>query len=252
MKPGIGDQGSGIRIQASPNYDDREPGASLQSIVLHYTGMDAEDWLRKVCDPETKLSAHYMIGEDGGIVQLVDEAKRAWHAGVSFWRGETDMNSASIGIELANPGHQNGYRPFPGTQIAALKNLLRAIIRRHAMNARLALLAHSDIAPMRKEDPGELFPWRELAQEGLGLWPETKPEDYAPHGEGEVAELMRAIGYACLSDAAADPSAGAALLAFQRHYHPENLTGRPDGETVARLRALKRLQAEAEAVRRGG
>jgi N-acetylmuramoyl-L-alanine amidase len=249
---GVGDQGSGIRIQASPNFNERRPEAPLRYIVVHYTGTDAEAWLKEVCASETKLSAHYLVEENGGVTQLVDETKRAWHAGVSFWGGLTDLNSASIGIELANPGHQNGYRPFPAAQIVALKDLLKGVIERHALDARTALLAHSDIAPARKEDPGELFPWRALAEEGLGLWPAPQPGDYVPFDAEEPAKSLRSIGYGCPSDDVADPSTQAALKAFQRRYYSENLTGLADDETVARLRALTRLQAGAATDRPGG
>jgi N-acetylmuramoyl-L-alanine amidase len=236
----------------SPNFNERDPAVPLAAIVLHTTGMEAEDWIKEVCNPDTKLSAHYLVEEGGRIVQLVDESKRAWHAGVSFWRGQTDMNSASIGIELANPGHQNGYRPFPAAQIASLKELLRGVIRRNEMDLRTALLAHSDIAPLRKEDPGELFPWRRMAREGLGFWPETQSGDYAPFDAGEPIKLLRAIGYGCPSGDPSDSSTQAALKAFQRRYYPENLTGLADDETVARIRALTRLQAAAATDRRGG
>src|ERR1700733_422901 len=153
----------------SPNFDARDPSVPLQTIVLHYTGLKTgEEASARLCDPASKVSAHYVIEEDGRIFQLVDEKNRAWHAGKSFWRGITDLNSTSIGIELVNPGHQFGYRAFPAAQIAALKPLLRDIMWRHKMPPS-ALLAHADIAPVRKEDPGELFPWQDLAKEGLGV-----------------------------------------------------------------------------------
>ena len=160
---------NGIHLMRSPNFNDRADGIKLAYIILHYTGMkDAASALERLCDPAAQVSAHYMIDEDGSVIQLVDEAKRAWHAGKSFWRGITDMNSASIGIELVNPGHEFGYRPFPAAQITALKKLLHEIIARHGMNRKSCLLGHSDIAPTRKQDPGELFPWEELAKDGLG------------------------------------------------------------------------------------
>ena len=219
----------------------------LGYIVLHYTGMKTgAEALARLCDPQAKVSAHYAVDEDGRVFALVDEAQRAWHAGKSFWRGVTDVNSASVGIELVNPGHQFGYRAFPAAQIASLMELMRGIIARHAMNPALCLLAHSDVAPQRKEDPGELFPWRELAAQGLGLWPHPRAEDYGFAEDGEVQELLRAIGYECPLSGAYDQETRAALLAFQRHYHPENLTGTPESETVARMRAVRRQVAGIE------
>ncbi|NTU76837.1 MAG: N-acetylmuramoyl-L-alanine amidase [Alphaproteobacteria bacterium] len=185
--------------------------------------------LARLCDPLAEVSAHYLIDEDGALTQLVEESRRVWHAGQSFWQGETDLNSASIGIELVNPGHEFGYRSFPAAQITALTKLMTEIVARHGLDPKIAPLAHSDIAPLRKQDPGELFPWKDLAQQGLGLWPVPATEDYAPFDEADVQVLSEALGY------------GPSLLAFQRRYHPENLTGIADRETVARLRALKKL-----------
>ena len=214
----------------SPNFNARASGIALDYIVLHYTGMqDAQTALSRLCDPSSQVSAHYVIDEEGSVTQLVDCSKRAWHAGQSFWRGITDMNSASIGIELVNPGHEFGYRPFPPAQIAALTKLLPEIIARHKMNAATCLLAHSDIAPARKQDPGEFFPWAELAREGFGLWPLSG--DKAAMTEAEAIHLLDKIGY----DTTAPHEA---LLAFQRHYCPYRLTGTLDTETAACLRAL--------------
>jgi len=230
-----------IERRISPNFDARDPVVSLQFIVLHYTGMKTgEEALVRLCDPAAKVSAHYVVEEDGRIFQLVEEKNRAWHAGKSFWRGIADLNSASIGIELVNPGHEHGYQAFPKAQIESLKNLLRDIIKRHNLNAKTAPLAHADVAPLRKEDPGELFPWRELAKDGIGLWPEPSLGDYAFAHDAEVQNLLRAIGYDCPASGSYDLPTRAALLAFQRHYHPENLTGTPERETVARLRTIKK------------
>lgn len=217
----------------SPNFGDRAGGVALDYIVVHYTGMrDAQSAMMRMCDPAAKVSAHYVIDEDGSTVQLVAEEKRAWHAGMSFWRGITDINSASIGIELINPGHEFGYRAFPAAQIEALKKLMSDIATRHEINKATGILGHSDVAPSRRQDPGELFPWKELAAAGFGVWP--APKDYAPTAEAEVEALLRAIGY----DTTAPRDA---LLAFQRRFHPENLTGVADAETVARLRAVRAL-----------
>lgn len=232
-----------IRSFPSPNFNARDPAVPLQFIVLHYTGMPTTDAaLARLCDKQSEVSAHYVLDEAGRVFQLVDETCRAWHAGKSFWRGITDINSASIGIELANPGHEFGYRPYPSVQIAALKELMHDIVRRHALNTATSPLAHSDIAPSRKQDPGELFPWKELAKDGLGIWPEPTAADYGTLGADEVQELLKAIGYD------ADSDERAALLAFQRRYYPENMTGSPHEETVARLRALKRLSDSTPAM----
>ncbi len=218
----------------TPNVNERDPNVALEYIVLHYTGMqDAASAAGRLCDPASKVSVHYIVDEDGAVLQLAEESKRAWHAGVSLWRGQKDMNSASIGIELVNPGHAFGYRQFPSAQIIELKSLVRAIIQRHHLSPALALLGHSDIAPGRKQDPGEFFPWRELASEGLGLWPLPSSEDFLPPSEAEVLEKLGAIGYDTLS-------ARDALLAFQRRYYPLGLSGKADAETAARVRALLR------------
>jgi N-acetylmuramoyl-L-alanine amidase len=165
----------------SPNFNERDPAAPLRYVVLHYTGMPTRDSaLRRLCDNQAKVSAHYLIDEAGQVFHLVDESRRAWHAGKSFWCGTTDMNSASIGIELVNPGHEFGYKPFPAAQIAALKTLLGEIVARHGLDPAHFLLGHSDIAPDRKKDPGEFFPWQELAKAGFGIWPEAHASDYVP------------------------------------------------------------------------
>lgn len=219
----------------SPNFDERNPAVPLHYIVLHYTGMrTGDEALQRLCDPAAKVSAHYVIDEAGKVYGLVDEAKRAWHAGQSFWRGLTDLNSASIGIELVNPGHEFGYAPFPAAQIDALKALLRDIVTRRGLNPKTALLAHSDIAPDRKTDPGELFPWEELAEAGFGQWPKPAPEDRATMNEADIQRLLSGIGY--------DPAAKSRLLAFQRRYDQKNLTGKAEAETTAKLRALARQQ----------
>ncbi len=232
-----------FRYSPSPNFNERKPDVPLRYIVLHYTGMNTPaEWVKAVCDPATELSAHYLIEENGRVVQLVDEAHRAWHAGKSFWRGITDMNSASIGIELANPGHENGYKAYSLMQIAAVKEMVRDIVRRRKLDPRTCLLGHSDIAPTRKSDPGERFPWRELAQDGLGLWPEPQEEDAGAFDEREATVLLSRIGY----DVRANVEVKAALQAFQRRYHPEGLNGKPDSAAMAKLRALERITPPSE------
>ncbi len=228
-----------VRQRPSPNFNARKAGSPLRFIVLHYTGMrSAEEALARLCDPKAKVSAHYLIDESGRVFQLVDERHRAWHAGESYWQGIMDVNSASIGIELVNPGHEFGYRPFPVPQIAALKGLMHDILGRYNLPP-AATLAHSDVAPERKQDPGELFPWQALAAEGLGLWPTPCETDYAPWNDNGTRKMLEAIGYKPAPDGEALRKT---LTAFQRRYRPEGLTGVADRETVARLRAFIRLR----------
>lgn len=164
-----------LKNTPSPNFNDRKAN-HVDMIIMHYTGMKtAEDALNRMCDPESEVSAHYMIDEDGTVYVLVEEDKRAWHAGVSYWEGRNDINSHSIGIELVNPGHEWGYREFPNIQIQALIELCHDIFKRHPIKPEY-VLGHEDVAPTRKQDPGELFPWRELALEhNIGVWPHPKP-----------------------------------------------------------------------------
>jgi N-acetylmuramoyl-L-alanine amidase len=226
----------------SPNFNARDPSILLKYIVLHYTGMaTATAAIDRLCDKKAEVSAHYVVEEDGHVWRLVDEDNRAWHAGKGSWFGFTDMNSASIGIEVVNPGHQFGYRAFPDGQIAGVKLLLWDIIKRRGFAPDTCLLAHSDIAPGRKEDPGELFPWQELAQDGLGLWPAPQAEDYVFTDDAAVQDLLRQVGYDCPATGHYDQAMRAALIAFQRRYEPRNLTGTPEKETIARLRAMVRL-----------
>jgi N-acetylmuramoyl-L-alanine amidase len=226
----------------SPNFNDRRNGANPDFIIFHYTDMhSAPAALRRLCDPQAEVSAHYLIDEEGAIYKLVDETKRAWHAGKSWWAGEEDLNSRSIGIELAHPGHSFGYGPFPAAQMAALTSLCRNILKRHAIPAR-HVLAHSDIAPARKRDPGELFDWKGLADAGIGLWPAPRPEDSGRAAallsdEGALRAALTSYGYA------PDIDLKTVLTAFQRHFHPEvfktpERIGVPDRETAARLSAL--------------
>ena len=164
-----------MKTSESPNFDARPPGARIDMLVLHYTGMvSAEAAIERLCDPAAKVSAHYLIDEDGAVRRLVDENHRAWHAGEASWRGKSDINARSLGIELVNPGHEFGYRPFPEAQMAALEALAQDILARHTIEAR-NVVGHSDVAPRRKTDPGELFDWRRLAEAGIGLWPGKPP-----------------------------------------------------------------------------
>jgi N-acetylmuramoyl-L-alanine amidase len=232
----------------SPNFNART--APPDMIVLHYTGMPTgEAALARLCDPEAKVSAHYLVEEDGRIFALAPEERRAWHAGVSFWRGETDINGASIGVEIVNPGHEFGYRPFPAVQIAAVTELLGDIRSRWTIpDARI--LGHSDVAPNRKQDPGELFPWKQLAEAGHGLWAEPPPPPGAALAEGDEgpgvftlqAGLTR-LGYDSAPSGAFDAATATIIRAFQRHWRPARVDGVADGETRARLIALLRLAA---------
>ena len=208
----------------SPNHDDRG-GAAIDMLVLHYTGMATADAaLARLCDPAAKVSAHYTVGEEGTVYAHVPETQRAWHAGLSFWAGARNANTCSIGIELVNPGHEWGYRAFPEAQIASLKSLCQEILARHPIPP-ARVLGHSDVAPARKEDPGELFPWQSLAQSGIGLWPNAA-QGYLP-----AADLMK-LGY--------DPDApmDKTITAFQRHFRPAHLTGKWDEDCGAVLASL--------------
>lgn len=213
----------------SPNFDARTLPVSM--VVLHYTGMvDAASAIDRLADPDAKVSAHYVVAEDGQIIRMVDEANRAWHAGRSWWRGISDVNSASIGIEIVNPGHEFGYRPFPEAQIDAVIHLLGGIVRRHGIT-RGNVVGHSDVAPARKDDPGELFPWHRLAKLRLAL-PRPTKNLMDPHWSdaGFLLALER-FGY----DIADGP---AAVRAFQRRFRPELMDGIVDGECRAILLAL--------------
>ena len=221
-----------MQVRPSPNCNSRPQGAPIDMLVLHYTGMpEAADALDRLCDPATKVSSHYLIDENGAVHALVPEDRRAWHAGVSFWRGETDVNGRSIGIELSNPGHDFGYRPFPETQMAALIELAGDIIARHPIPAR-NVVGHSDIAPRRKIDPGELFDWPRLAAAGIGLWPDGAAGQGAEENpEDDPAALLAAIGYGT-------EELQATLSAFQRRYRPARFDGIADAETLGLLRAV--------------
>ena len=213
----------------SPNWNERALPISM--VVLHYTGMPTGiEALERMCDAKAQVSAHYLIDEDGSVHRLVPEEKRAWHAGQSYWRGITDVNSASIGIELVNPGHEWGYRSFPEAQMAALLPLLHAIVKRYKMPF-ANIVGHSDIAPARKQDPGELFHWELLAAHKLAL-PRPKLQIPSPYqNDGAFYLALERFGY--------DIADGhAAVRAFQRRWRPERIDGVIDGETSAILFAL--------------
>jgi len=225
---------------ASPNHDARPDGTPIDMLVLHYTGMQSgAAAIERLCDPQAKVSAHYCIEENGTICALVPEARRAWHAGVSWWRGERDINARSIGIELVNPGHEWGYRPFPEKQMAALIELAGDILTRHPIPKR-NVVGHSDVAPARKQDPGELFDWRRLAGRGIGLWPD--PIDLPRGMKGaDALGLLAHIGY--------DPKAAmpghevlpTLVMAFQRHFRQSVVDGGLDEETAMLIWSMSRM-----------
>ena len=234
----------------SPNNDARASDATVDTLVLHYTGMrTTAEALDRLCDPEVGVSAHYLIDEDGKVHRLVPEIRRAWHAGVSSWAGDTDINDRSIGIELSNQGHELGYRPYPEPQIVALENLALDILSRQSIPAR-RILGHSDIAPSRKQDPGEFLDWRRLARRGIGVWPELRaaPRNALTLGPGDngakVAEAQSALaafGYGLIPNGEFDNQTTDVVVAFQRHFRPRVVDGAYDPETAAILRAARRL-----------
>jgi len=201
----------------------------VDHLVLHYTGMQtALAAIARLCDAKAKLSSHYVVDEDGTVYRLVDEEDRAWHAGISFWRGARALNDRSIGIEIVNPGHEWGFRPYPAAQMLAVRDLCLGILGRHKIPAR-NVVGHSDIAPDRKQDPGELFDWRWLAGQGVGVWAD---EILAP---GDLLADLAAIGF--------DTSmpAQAVITAFQRHFLPERVSGQGDEMTAGRAAAIRAL-----------
>ena len=219
----------------SPNFNARELPVTM--IVLHYTGMQsADEALERLCSEEAGVSAHYLIDENGLVTQMVAEDNRAWHAGKSYWHGITDVNSASVGIELVNPGHEFGYRDFPEAQIEALLPLLSDIKKRHGVS-RSNVVGHSDIAPARKTDPGELFPWERLARHKLAI-PAPRPSlRLVFDNDGAFYLALERFGY----DITDGP---AAVRAFERRWRPERITGEIDGEISALLFELL-LQRDA-------
>jgi N-acetylmuramoyl-L-alanine amidase len=227
-----------IADRPSPNFDPRPGDGRVDMLILHYTGMrTGQEALERLCDPAARVSAHYLVDEDGAVTRLVAEEKRAWHAGLSSWRGCNDINGSSIGIELVNPGHEFGYRRFPEAQIAALEELARGILVRHVIPPQ-HVLGHSDIAPLRKQDPGEFFDWPRLARAGIGLWPDFGGDAGLAPGLREIQSHLAAIGYACPQSGALDAATVATLAAFQRHYRPERCDGVLDPETGRRIAAL--------------
>jgi len=239
----------------SPNHGPRPAGLRIDILLLHYTGMTScSAALERLCDPVAKVSAHYVVDEDGTCYRLVGEESRAWHAGIGYWAGIRDVNAHSIGIELVNPGHEFGYRDFPEAQMAALENLAKAILARHPIPAH-RVLGHSDVAPMRKQDPGERFDWARLARAGIGLWPDvslgisTHAVSLGPGVSGPAVTNLQlalaAFGYGVEGTGLCDPTTEAAVTAFQRHFRQQLVDGVADAETLGLLHHLVgRLPAE--------
>jgi N-acetylmuramoyl-L-alanine amidase len=230
-----------IRHLPSPNHDDRPADAPIDMLVLHYTGMRSpQEAIDRLRDPRTGVSAQYVVEEDGAVLRLVPEVRRAFHAGASFWRGHTALDGRSIGIGIVNSGHGWGYRDFTVLQLAAVCDLCLDILSRHPIPAR-NIVGHSDVAPHRKWDPGERFDWRSLAENGVGLWPadisvsdandEVRPDD--------MRVALAAIGYGIAPEGVYDAELARVLCAFQRHWHQENVTGEADAGTLARLDAVR-------------
>jgi len=233
----------------SPNRDRRKSPPDI--ILLHYTGMPTGDAaLARLRDPSAKVSAHYLVEEDGRIFRLVAEEHRAWHAGVSFWKGDADINARSIGVEIVNPGHTYGYRDFPQAQVAAVIALVSDIRTRWTVPDGY-ILGHSDVAPERKEDPGERFPWRALHAAGHGLWCEPTAAPGEPLREGDegvgvfaLQAALNRLGYDSAPSGQYDAKTRILVTAFQRHWAPHRLDGVADGETRARLMGVLRAAAE--------
>jgi len=230
----------------SPNFGDRNDGRLPDMILLHYTGMpDVEGALAKLCSAGTDVSAHYVVLEDGRIVQCVPEAKRAWHAGMAFWAGEQDINSCSIGIEIINRGHDWGYPDYPLRQVAAVIALCRGIMLRHDLPAH-RVLGHSDVAPARKKDPGEKFPWHSLANSGVGHWVQAAPivrgESLKLGAEGDAVrglqDALARYGYGIPLNGKYDAATMEVVTAFQRHFRPERVDGVADHSTLTTLEHL--------------
>lgn len=212
-------------------------------LVLHYTGMSsAQAALDHLRDPLAKVSAHYVIDEDGTVYRLVEERYRAWHAGVSFWQGASHLNNRSIGIELVNPGHKLGYHPFPAAQMQALECLATGILQRYPISAR-RVLGHADIAPQRRQDPGEFLDWARLARAGIGLWPQEPLADpvSTPPDLTKAKSMLARFGYAVPLTSGMDQETQQVITAFQRHFRPARVDGNLDEDTWTHLKQLIEL-----------
>jgi len=234
------------RVEPSPNFDERPGLGRPDMIVLHYTGMQfCHEAIHRLCDPKARVSSHYVVLESGSIIQLVPESHRAWHAGVSAWAGDSDINSRSIGIEICNPGHDFGYPDFPARQIAATIALCRGIQTRNIIRPE-NVVAHSDVAPSRKQDPGEKFPWKLLAQSGVGFWVDVgtvfEQERVKPDDNGvkvtELQKMLAEYGYGIDATGHYDIGTTEVVTAFQRHFRPTLVDGVADAATLQTLRKL--------------
>ncbi len=244
-------------IHPSPNVNERRNVDRPSMLILHYTGLaTVEHAIRILADPVCQVSCHYVVDEAGHVTQMVPEELRAWHAGASFWRNHTDLNSRSIGIEIQNPGHEAGYPDFPEPQMKVVTELSHDIVTRHAIRPD-HVLAHSDIAPQRKNDPGEKFDWRRLWQAGVGLWVEPEPIGQATLPTGATMtrqdisafqESLREYGYDCPVDGELGQLAVKVVIAFQRHFRPARVDGIIDHSSIETLR---RLHAAHDAVAAG-
>lgn len=233
-------------LDASPNFGERHDGKTPKFLILHYTGLaTAQEALDVLRSPEREVSAHYLVHEDGRVVQMVSEKARAWHAGKSFWKGETDINSASIGIEIVNPGNLENYPPFAEPQIDAVIELCRSICGRYEIHAE-NVLAHSDIAPERKTDPGHNFPWKRLYEAGIGHYIEPTPirgGRFLARGEqGQPVEALQSMlalyGYKVEINGVYDEATETVIKAFQRHFRTQNVDGVADVSTIDTLYRL--------------
>lgn len=239
---------AGAEVRVSPNFGPRRDMPRPDMIVLHYTGMESGAAAEaRLCDPASEVSSHYLVHEDGRVVQMVRESDRAWHAGKSSWRGSSDINSRSLGIEIVNPGHLLGYRAFPRRQIGAVIALCRGMVGRHPIRPEL-VLAHSDVAPGRKVDPGEKFPWARLHEAGIGHFVQTAPirrgaalrEGDAGRAVEELQSMLALYGYGVDITGSYDRQTAIVVEAFQRHFRPRRVDGIADGST---RRTLSRLLA---------
>ena len=249
----IPDSPCAARVIVSPNHEPRA-GGIVDTIILHYTGMaTAEAARERLCDPDAKVSSHYLVDEDGAVTQLVAENRRAFHAGVSSWQSETDINSRSIGIEIVNGGHDFGCPDFPARQINAVIQLCKDIRTRWPIPHQ-NVLAHSDVAPSRKQDPGEKFPWAVLHAAGIGLWVEPVPISDgaalrigdASDGVGKLQESLRSYGYGIDVTNIFDETTRDVVIAFQRHFRPQSVEGVADASTRATLERLLQARGAAQ------
>jgi N-acetylmuramoyl-L-alanine amidase len=239
----------------SPNVNPRPQGAAVDLVVLHYTGMeDGPSAIKRLRDPEARVSCHYVVEEDGRVFRLADESMRAWHAGVSFWGGISDVNSHSIGVEIVNGGHDFGLPDYPPAQIAALIDLLSDILDRRGLNP-IRVVGHSDVAPARKDDPGEKFPWTQLHAAGVAIAPKIEEHSrqvvYAPGAEDAgvagVQEALAAIGYGVAANCVLDDATQSVVRAFQRRFRQDKIDGALDLQTLALIAEVERITKDAAA-----